>query len=123
MRKTLIYSLSLIVLVLWSCGESRKKSRDRILSEKQMTELLIETHLVDAILIASNSSAGDKQDRGLFYYASVLERNGITKAQMDSSVAWYMRNPEAYARIYAGVIKDLEARKAAAKKELPAEIP
>jgi hypothetical protein len=121
MRKTLIYALLLIVFALSSCGESQKKSRDGILSEKQMVSLLIETHLVDAILISQDASASDKQDKGLFYYPSVLEKHGITKAQMDSSVAWYMRNPEAYARIYASVIKDLEVRKAAVKLDLPDE--
>ncbi len=121
MRKTLIFSIVLIALVFYSCQESRKKSRDGILSEKQMVELLIDTHLVDAVLMSQNSSAADKQDKGLFYYPSVLEKNGITKARMDSSVAWYMRHPEAYARIYASVIKDLEARKAAIKTDLPDE--
>ena len=46
-----------------------------------------------------------------------LKNTGITKAQMDSSVAWYMRNFAAYTRIYEQVIKDLEKRQADEKKE------
>jgi hypothetical protein len=52
----------------------------------------------------------------LFYYASVLEKHGITKARMDSSVTWYMRHPAAYARIYQQVVRDLEKRQELVKK-------
>jgi hypothetical protein len=103
-----------------SCGDSRAKSKAGILSEKVMAELLLDTHLADAILYNDNSRAEDKRDKALFYYPSVLEKHGVTRVRMDSSVAWYMRNPAAYARIYEQVIKELEKRKAA---EIPAEKP
>jgi hypothetical protein len=117
MSKILILTPVLALLFLCSCGEKRQEARPKILSEKQMTELLVDTHLVDAILYLDNSRAEEKHDKGLFYYPSVLEKHGVTKAQMDSSVAWYMRNPAAYARIYAGVVKELENRQAKFKKK------
>ncbi len=117
MSKILIYSLLLILVALSSCGEGWSKSKAGILSEKKMAELLVDTHLADAILFADNSRPDEKRDKALFYYPSVLEKHGITKAQMDSSVVWYMRNPAAYARIYQQVIKDLEKRQAAEKKK------
>jgi hypothetical protein len=116
MNKFLILPILLISLLLVSCGKSSSRNRDGILSEEKMTELLVETHIADAILLSDNSSADQKRDKGLFYYPSVLEKFGITKAQMDSSVSFYMRNPEAYARIYEQVIKSLEKRQAAEKK-------
>lgn len=103
--------LVLMPLLLNSCGERRSISRNGILSEKKMAELLVETHLMDAILNLDISSAVAKRDKALFYYPSILEKYHITKAQMDSSVTWYMRNPEAFTRIYEQVIKDLEKRK------------
>ncbi len=121
MKKPLIYSILLVLMVFCSCGESRSKSKAGIISEKEMVSLLVETHIIDAILVAANESATDKQDKGLFYYPSILERHGITKASMDSSVVWYMKHPDVYARIYEEVIKELDARKAALKKDLPPE--
>ena len=116
MTKTLIYPLILMFLMLNSCGESRSKSKAGILSEKKMVALLLDTHISDALLYAENSRSDEKHDKALFYYPSVLEKHGITKARMDSSVFWYMRNPDAYARIYQEVIKELEKRQAAEKK-------
>jgi hypothetical protein len=108
MRYKLIITLILILPLAISCGENRSKSRYGVLSEAKMTELLVDTHLTDAILYVDQSRADEKRDKALFYYPSVLEKHGITQARMDSSVAWYMRHPEAYARIYAKVIKELE---------------
>jgi len=121
MKRTLIYPLLLTFLVNVNYGCGSSKSRPEILSEKKMSELLIDTHLADAILFIDKSRADEKRDKGLFYYPSVLEKHGITKAQMDSSVAYYMRNPAAYARIYDRVMKDLESRQASAKKPDEAE--
>jgi len=117
MSKILIYTVILTLLVLNSCGNDRSKSQPKILSEKKMVELLVDTHLADALLYADNSRSDEKRDKALFYYPSVLEKHGITKAQMDSSVAWYMRNFAAYTRIYEQVIKDLEKRQADEKKK------
>jgi hypothetical protein len=121
MSKILIYQLLLILLVLNSCESSRSKSKSGILSEKKMIELLVDTHLSDAILYTDNSRSDEKRDKALFFYPSVLEKHGITKAGMDSSVVWYMRNPEAFARIYQQVIKELEKRQTAEKKNVITE--
>ncbi|MCX6225733.1 MAG: DUF4296 domain-containing protein [Bacteroidia bacterium] len=112
MNKNLIYPILIILLVLNSCGEGRSKSKKGILSEEKMVELLVDTHLADAMLLVDNSRLDEKRNKALFYFPSVLEKHGITKAQMDSSVAWYMRNPAGYARIYEQVIKNLEKRQA-----------
>lgn len=114
---TLIFSLALA-----GCDSGGSKSAKGILSEKKMVDLLVDTHLVDAILYVDNARSDDKRDKGLFYYPSVLEKHGVTKAQMDSSVAWYMRNPKAFARVYDKVMKKLETRQELVKKnKIPEE--
>jgi len=117
MSKILIYTIILALLVLNSCAKNPSKSQPKILSELKMVELLVDTHLADALLFVDNSRSDEKRDKALFYYPSVLEKHGITKARMDSSVVWYMRNPAAYARIYEQVIKNLEKRQADEKKK------
>jgi predicted small lipoprotein YifL len=116
MRRILLPMLLILPLILDSCAGSGRKSRLEIIPEDKMAELLIDTHLADAILFTDISLTDVKRERALYYYPSVLDKYGITKAQMDSSVAWYVRNPEAYARIYDKVVKDLEERQAALKK-------
>jgi hypothetical protein len=116
MRKILLYILMIIPL-FGNFGCRKSGSKVDILSEKKMVELLVETHITDAILYVDNSRSDEKRDKGLFYYPSLLEKLGVTKQQMDSSVSWYMKNPAAYARIYQEVVKELEKRMAVAKKD------
>lgn len=116
MKKILVYILMLIPL-FYSAGCRKSGSKVEILSEKKMVELLVETHITDAILYVDNAQSDEKRDKALFYYPSLLEKQGVTKQQMDSSVSWYMKNPAAYARVYQEVVKELEKRMAAAKKD------
>lgn len=119
MSKISISLQFLLFLVLFSCGDGQPKTRVGILTENQMVELLVDTHVVDAVLFVDNSKSEEKRDKALYYYPSILEKHGITKAQMDSSVSWYMKNPAAYLRIYERVVKALEKQ---ADKEKKPEI-
>ncbi len=112
--------LLILVMTALSCG-SRSKPPEGILPEQKMVDLLVETHLTDAILYSDNSMAEAKRDKALSYYPSVLEKFRIEKAQMDSSVAWYMRHPKAFARVYEKVILNLEKRQAAESKNVKTE--
>jgi hypothetical protein len=103
-----------LLLLLGACAD-RPKTSEGILSENKMVQMLVDTHLTDAILFTNNGTAEEKRDKALFYYPSLLEKHGITRAQMDSSVAWYTRHPEAFSRVYAKVIEDLQKRQAAVK--------
>jgi len=98
----------LALMLMVSCGKKTSESRPDILTEKQMIDLLVDTHLADAILFTQDTRSNDKRDQALFYYPSVLEKHKITKAQMDSSVVWYMNHPEAYSRIYEEVCSKLK---------------
>ena len=121
MRKELLILAAVIPALLFSCSGGRTGSGRGIIPEKEMAGLLLETHLADAILITDLSPVDIKRDRALYFYPSILEKFGVTKAQADSSIAFYVRHPEAYARIYEQVIKDLEKRQTADKKVEPTE--
>ena len=108
----LIPALALLPLA-YSCGP---KLPQGVLPEKEMADLLLETHLADAMLYVDSVKAEEKKNKGLYFYPSILEKHGIAKAEMDSSVAYYMRHPAAYARIYASVVKELEKRRDEVKK-------
>jgi hypothetical protein len=109
-----LYILIAFALIAGSC--SSRPGSSGILEEKKMVELLVDIHLTDAVLYTNNGMADVKRDKSLYYYPSVLEKHGITKAQMDSSVAWYTRHPPSLTRVYEKVIKDLEKRQAAEPK-------
>jgi hypothetical protein len=82
-----------------------------------MTDFIYELHKLDGSLSAAG--LGSSQEReNVYYYNALLEAHGITKAQFDSSLVWYSKNPKAFDRIYTEVLermteldKEVAARK------------
>ena len=72
-----------------------------------MEKVLYDLHRADGIL--QTSGIYYRQDGELnSYYLSVMEKNGITQAQFDSSLVWYTDNPQIFNKIYPRVISRLE---------------
>lgn len=73
-----------------------------------MTAFLIDLHQLDGALVAKGMGSVD--DRGnVYYYNALLKKHGITKAQFDSTLAYYARNPKKFERIYTNVLEELTA--------------
>lgn len=96
----------LLILTLFSCNSDKKPSI--VFSEDNMTEVLVEVHVVEAM--ARYSHLKDNNQRANMYFNYVLAKNDITLAQLDSSIAWYAKHPDAYIRVYDKVIPQLEKR-------------
>ncbi len=91
-----------LVLTFFSC-DGRPKG---VLSKNDMTNILVEMHKLDGSFVAKNSLylPGDEKER---YYKSILDKYNTTKADFDSSVIWYSKNPKKFEKIYATVYEQL----------------
>jgi hypothetical protein len=105
----LILSTLILPALLPSCLNNKDESAF-YLSERKMTQFLIDLHTADAIMHTEQNTPPEKYDMGRYYYPSLLEKYGITRAQADSSVSWYSRHPKQFARIYEDVVRELEKR-------------
>ena len=101
-------AISLILLLLLSCGS---KSKKYIVSEKKFLPFLVDLHLAEAIAMESRG------DRDLVYeidsaslYGSVFEKHGITSAMFDSTMYYYSLRPEKLQRIFNNVTAELKRR-------------
>jgi hypothetical protein len=109
---TRVYHLLFILILpifLPSC-QNHQEEGSFYLSERKMTQFLIDLHTADAIMHTEQNTPPEKYDMGRYYYPSLLEKYGITRAQADSSVSWYSRHPKQFARIYEDVVRELEKR-------------
>ena len=109
MRPTTIL-LVLLALLIASC---RPKG---VPGESAMINVLVELHQLDGVLmekgLAFNSNSPEKER----YYRYVLEKNGLTKAEFDSSLVWYTENPLRFDRVYEKVIVELTKQQTVVKK-------
>lgn len=101
MRKLLFF---IVPLLLLSCDEKPQG----VLEPDKMVDLMVDMHLAEAVLHISPKQFSTKKDRLGVYY-EVFQKHNITKAEMDSSLNYYMANAEEYRKIYDEVITRLQS--------------
>ncbi len=101
-KNRLCLLLVAFVLAFTACN----KPQNDTLSRKEMTAFLIDLHKLDGALVAKGIGAADDRNN-VYYYNALLKKHGITKAQFDSTLAYYARNPKKFERVYTDVIEEL----------------
>ena len=99
-KTILVFTLCSLLLILSGC---RPKG---ILHSWELRALLYDLHRMDALLQVSGKQYESDEVRNI-YYASVLEKHGVTQAQFDSSLVWYTAHPQLFDKIYPKVIARL----------------
>ncbi len=101
-RNRLLLLIITFVLAFTACN----KPQNDTLSRKEMTAFLIDLHKLDGALVAQG--LGSAEDRNnVYYYNALLKKHGITKAQFDSTLVYYAKNPKKFERVYTDVIEEL----------------
>lgn len=110
MRK-LLWLILFIQVVVIGCD----KRPDMILSEREMTALLVDIHRSEAYLTAGSAIfLSDSAKKVL--RQSILKKHGVTQAEFDSSLNWYGHNIDEYVKLYANVEKQLDIKLKSAYK-------
>ena len=89
------------------CSISCSKLPDNVLNKKDMTSLLVDIHKGESVV---------ELQRGYFpsdsmikmVKQSILQKHGVSQAQLDTSFVWYGNHIEDYIEIYDEVIANLE---------------
>lgn len=98
----LLFLFIALELIFTACN----KSKDSTLSRKEMTSFLIDLHTLDGALSSKGMGAIDDRNN-VYYYNALLKKHGITKAQFDSTLVYYAKNPKKFERIYTVVLEEL----------------
>ena len=85
-----------------------------VLDLRDMTDVLVDIHTLDGVFASTSYSRFQEEERDA-YYEAILVRHHITKAQFDSSLLWYSRDPKKFEKVYTRVIDQLTAEEAAVK--------
>ena len=92
-----IKRLSYLLLILLLAAGCKKSP---VLGEREMEALLYDLHIADAIMDKKLQSGTISDSLRNSMYASVFEKHHVTKAQFDTSAAWYGRHLKQYLAIY-----------------------
>lgn len=103
MKYTVIYIL-VFITVFCSCGRRPR----HVIPEDKMMNILYDIRLVQAIYSSDPNFYADKKKDAMV--EGVLDKYGITQAELDSSLVWYADNIESYRQINDSVSSRLRAR-------------
>lgn len=99
MRKSLV--LLLVIILVASCGQKTA------IPEKDMVSILAKIQILDASIQHHKYRNKFFEKDTIDYYSKTIESFGYTKAQFDSSLSFYTRNPKILDAIYDKVIIEL----------------
>ena len=111
MRK-LLYILIAIAFI--SCKPSKPSG---ILSEGKMEQVLYDYHMARGLALTADSA----DLKGRAYILAALKANGVSEAEFDSSMVWYVQHAEILQKIYKNLgerMKDELAAMGAATNEV-----
>ena len=117
MAKFKIFSLVfLLPLLILSCGNKNKDLPDYIVVEEKLVPLLVDIHLTDAMLTKEKRPHKEKFESAVNMYPSVLLKHNIDRAIFDSTIRFYVKNPEKFAKIYDEVLRELSILEGSVQK-------
>lgn len=102
MRHSVFVALLLVISLLVSC-ENRPK---QVLSDEKMEAVMLDLFLFEGAANVKKIPVGDTLRA--HYYNQILAKHGITLAQYDSSLVWYMNKPKTYEKIHQQLQQKLE---------------
>lgn len=96
-----------VLIFLSGCN----KRPDYVISEKDMVSLMVDMQIAEAY--SDQESGGPNlNEKKSELSNSVLKQHGITREQLDTTLAWYGRNLDEYKDLYQKVDKELRSRRA-----------
>ena len=101
-----IFSLALMLSACHSDGLP-----EGILNHQQMVDFLHESYLLEGYCAIETRYNFDSLTPEMIYaYDDILAAQGITREQVETSLAYYVNHPEEYSAIHEAVVASLETQ-------------
>ncbi len=114
----------MLCTIILSCSGVKKKY---LIPEKKLVPIIVDMNIADGISFQYSPGTKRLNLDSAAVYGWVLEKHNVTKAQFDSTIAYYTKHPDRLNRIYEKVIASLskmesEIKEAEKEEELKRKI-
>ncbi len=105
------YFSSCLLIIVFIFTISCSDRPDEVASDSKMVKIMADMEMAQAYIQQKGyrDNSAENRERILNY---VLEKNGMTRAEFDSTLSWYGRHIDKYDDLYAKVDKELARREA-----------
>jgi Domain of unknown function (DUF4296) len=117
--KKVITILFLFLLILQSCSDDPTRfKKGRVIPEPKFVNILIDIHLTDVVTNGYEFYQKFETTDSIDMYSNIFQKHGVSKAEFDTTVAIYSRQPELYLEVYDKVMLELNLRIDKIEKEI-----
>lgn len=92
------------------------KVPDGVISQGKMEDILYDSYIGEGV-VENELTPTYSTDAQLVYTNSILKKYGVSRAEYDSSLNWYMANLQVYNKVYERVIARLKKEEAKVQME------
>ncbi len=104
------YSYLLIILTLIACAPPKPKAPKNMLSQSQMSDILTEMHIADAIATTNYKQIDSINQAGVNYREFIYTKYQTNHQQFTESFDFYKQNPVLLDSVYAEVVTKLSSK-------------
>lgn len=113
--------LMVLVIFIFSCNTKPKPVETNIIPEHKFVRLLIDYHLAQGVNSSELYRSKASKFREYSLADSVIAYHGLTRSDLDSTLAYYARNPQKFNQIYDKVMAEFSRRTAEIQEKLEKE--
>ena len=92
------------ILLSWQSCQNRPEN---VMNQDDMVKFLTDLHKLEGSLTVKSYTSPDSTKVNLTYYNALFKKYGISQADFDSSLVWYVHNPKKFTKIYGRVVENL----------------
>jgi hypothetical protein len=111
----LLFFLLTILIIIGGCADDSEKN---IIPRKELIPVLVDIHLMDAMLSDIEYREQIIQSDTADYYKAVIRQHGYSKAQFDSSISYYSQDLKKFDKIYQEVLVRLSKLETEAQEKI-----
>jgi len=118
MKKLL--AIIFIFAALLSCKDDiTRMKKKNLIPRSEFVQILAEIHMLDVMAIGPDFNRKFEAGDTILLNQSIFDKYHVTKAQFDTTVSMYVRQPELYTKVYDEVLLKLNYMLDTLKKNKP----
>lgn len=105
------YTYLSLLLLLFACAPKQPKPSRDMLSQTQMSDIITELHIADALAMSNKSRNQDSMKAATVNYRNfIFDKYHISHEQFLTSFEFYKQNPILLDSVYAEVVTKLSSK-------------
>jgi hypothetical protein len=99
-------------------GCSPDRVPGNVIGKEELASIIVDIHVAEALYFQQRSNYRKIAPEALTYYKSILDKHGVSKELLDTTILWYSNHPKVYLVVYDKVVATLSEKQAFIEGEL-----